>query len=214
MEGVVAKRLDSTYQPGRRSDAWRKVKTTQGQELVVGGWLPGAGRLDGRLGSLLVGYYDDGALRYAGRVGFGSRRAQAQRARSEARAARARHEPVREDAEAARPALGRARARRRGGLPELDQRGDPARAALPGVARRQGRRPRWCARSGRARGDAAGGPPGRAGARSRRPDRASCRCAPSPSTSGRCSGEVNDTISSSPIVSKPKRSAARAPSLA
>jgi bifunctional non-homologous end joining protein LigD len=71
MEGVVAKRLDSTYQPGRRSDAWRKVKTVKGQELVVGGWLPGAGRLDGRLGSLLVGYYDDGALQYAGRVGSG-----------------------------------------------------------------------------------------------------------------------------------------------
>ncbi len=71
MEGVVAKRLDGVYQPGRRSDAWRKVKIVQGQELVVGGWLPGAGRLEGRLGSLLVGYYDDGVLRYAGRVGSG-----------------------------------------------------------------------------------------------------------------------------------------------
>jgi bifunctional non-homologous end joining protein LigD len=71
LEGVVAKRLDSAYQPGRRSDAWRKVKTTQGQEFVVGGWLPGAGRLEGKLGSLLVGYYDDGVLRYAGRVGSG-----------------------------------------------------------------------------------------------------------------------------------------------
>jgi bifunctional non-homologous end joining protein LigD len=71
MEGVVAKRLDSVYQPGRRSDAWRKVKITQGQEFVVGGWLPGAGRLESRLGSLLVGYYEDGVLRYAGRVGSG-----------------------------------------------------------------------------------------------------------------------------------------------
>jgi bifunctional non-homologous end joining protein LigD len=71
LEGVVAKRLDSTYQPGRRSDSWRKVKTTQGQEFVVGGWLPGAGRLEGKLGSLLVGYHDDGVLRYAGRVGSG-----------------------------------------------------------------------------------------------------------------------------------------------
>ena len=41
LEGVVAKRLDSTYQPGRRSDAWRKVKVVAGQELVVGGWLDG-----------------------------------------------------------------------------------------------------------------------------------------------------------------------------
>jgi bifunctional non-homologous end joining protein LigD len=72
LEGVVAKRLDSPYLPGRRGDAWRKVKVTAGQELVVGGWLEGNGRLVGRLGSLLVGYHDgDGALRYAGRVGSG-----------------------------------------------------------------------------------------------------------------------------------------------
>jgi bifunctional non-homologous end joining protein LigD len=74
LEGVVAKRLDSHYLAGRRADAWRKVKPTLGQELVVGGWLPGAGRLEGRLGSVLVGYYDAvGAdvLRFAGRVGSG-----------------------------------------------------------------------------------------------------------------------------------------------
>ena len=71
LEGVVAKRLDSLYLPGKRADAWRKVKTTLGQELVVGGWLPGAGRLEGQLGSLLVGYHDDGELRFAGRVGSG-----------------------------------------------------------------------------------------------------------------------------------------------
>jgi bifunctional non-homologous end joining protein LigD len=72
LEGVVAKRVDSPYLPGQRSPAWRKVKATAGQELVVGGWLPGKGRLAGRLGSLLVGYFDDdGALRYAGRVGSG-----------------------------------------------------------------------------------------------------------------------------------------------
>ncbi|MFI5047425.1 MAG: non-homologous end-joining DNA ligase [Acidimicrobiia bacterium] len=72
LEGVVAKRLDSTYQVGRRSDAWRKVKVVAGQELVVGGWLSGNGRLEGRLGSLLVGYLDDdGVLTYAGRVGSG-----------------------------------------------------------------------------------------------------------------------------------------------
>ena len=46
LEGVVAKRADSPYRPGERSDAWRKVKVTAGQELVVGGWLPGKGRLD------------------------------------------------------------------------------------------------------------------------------------------------------------------------
>jgi bifunctional non-homologous end joining protein LigD len=73
LEGVVAKRIDSPYRPGRRADSWRKVKTTLGQELVVGGWLPGAGRLEGQLGSLLVGYHDadDGSLQFAGRVGSG-----------------------------------------------------------------------------------------------------------------------------------------------
>jgi bifunctional non-homologous end joining protein LigD len=75
LEGVVAKRIDSPYRPGRRVESWRKVKTTLGQELVVGGWLPGAGRLEGQLGSLLVGYHDtdhpDGDLVFAGRVGSG-----------------------------------------------------------------------------------------------------------------------------------------------
>lgn len=73
LEGVVAKRVDSPYRPGERSDAWRKVKVIKGQELVVGGWLTGNGRLADRLGSLLVGYYDEpgGPLQYAGRVGSG-----------------------------------------------------------------------------------------------------------------------------------------------
>jgi bifunctional non-homologous end joining protein LigD len=73
LEGVVAKRLDSPYQPARRSPAWIKVKVHRGQELVVGGWLPGNGRLEGRLGSLLVGYHEQtgGPLHYAGRVGSG-----------------------------------------------------------------------------------------------------------------------------------------------
>jgi bifunctional non-homologous end joining protein LigD len=71
-EGIVMKRLDSPYLPGRRSDAWRKRKLEGRQELVVGGWLPGQAGLTGRLGSLLVGYYDDDhALCFAGRVGSG-----------------------------------------------------------------------------------------------------------------------------------------------
>ncbi len=75
LEGLVAKRLDSRYLPGRRTRAWLKVKNLMGQELVVGGWLPGQGRRAGTLGALLVGYYEDEdgrrALRYAGRVGTG-----------------------------------------------------------------------------------------------------------------------------------------------
>ena len=75
LEGLVAKRLDSRYLPGRRSRAWLKVKNTRSQELVIGGWLPGQGSREGTIGAILVGYYegDDGErrLRYAGRVGSG-----------------------------------------------------------------------------------------------------------------------------------------------
>jgi bifunctional non-homologous end joining protein LigD len=70
-EGVVAKRIDSRYEPGRRSTAWRKVKHHREQEFVVGGWLEGEGSRGGRIGALLIGYYDNGALKYAGRVGTG-----------------------------------------------------------------------------------------------------------------------------------------------
>ena len=71
LEGIVAKRLDSRYEPGRRPGTWVKVKHTHRQELVIGGWLPGEGRRADRIGALLMGYYEDGGLRYAGRVGTG-----------------------------------------------------------------------------------------------------------------------------------------------
>ena len=71
LEGIVAKRLDSPYRPGKRGREWLKVKNHRSQELVVGGWLPGKGRREGELGALLVGYYDDGELKYAGKVGTG-----------------------------------------------------------------------------------------------------------------------------------------------
>lgn len=71
LEGIMVKRVDSTYLPGKRSPAWVKVKIRPRQEFVVGGWHPGEGERAGRIGSLLVGYYDGGALRYAGKVGTG-----------------------------------------------------------------------------------------------------------------------------------------------
>jgi bifunctional non-homologous end joining protein LigD len=85
LEGVVAKRLDSRYEPGRRTGAWIKVKNLHRQELVIGGWLPGEGRRDRRIGALLMGVHEppdatqagppgSGAptpLRYVGRVGTG-----------------------------------------------------------------------------------------------------------------------------------------------
>jgi bifunctional non-homologous end joining protein LigD len=71
LEGVIAKRLDCPYTPGRRSPAWVKVKNFRQIDVVVGGWLPGEGRRSGRLGALVVGFYEDDELRYAGRVGTG-----------------------------------------------------------------------------------------------------------------------------------------------
>jgi bifunctional non-homologous end joining protein LigD len=75
LEGIVAKRLDSAYEPGRRPGSWLKIKNTRRQELVIGGWVPGEGRRAGKIGALLVGYYDhdppEPELRYAGKVGTG-----------------------------------------------------------------------------------------------------------------------------------------------
>ncbi len=71
LEGIVVKRLDSVYEPGARSSAWRKIKIRRRQEFVVGGWLEGQRSLESRLGSLVVGVWDDGRLVMAGRVGSG-----------------------------------------------------------------------------------------------------------------------------------------------
>ncbi len=72
LEGVIAKRLDSTYQPGQRTPSWLKIKNTSRQEVVVGGWVPGDGKRRDRIGALLVGVReDDGSLRHVGRVGTG-----------------------------------------------------------------------------------------------------------------------------------------------
>jgi bifunctional non-homologous end joining protein LigD len=72
LEGIVAKRLGSTYQPGARARDWIKVKSFGRQEFVVAGWLPGKGKRRDRIGALLLGVYEpDGSLRYVGRVGTG-----------------------------------------------------------------------------------------------------------------------------------------------
>jgi bifunctional non-homologous end joining protein LigD len=72
LEGVVAKRLDSLYEPGRRSQAWIKVKNTMMQSVVVGGWRTGKDSRQPTFGSLLCGINDpSGRLVYVGRVGSG-----------------------------------------------------------------------------------------------------------------------------------------------
>ena len=72
LEGIVAKRLDSPYTPGRRSPAWLKLKVIQRQEFVIGGWVPERSGIDGRIGALLVGVYDAARkLHFVGKVGTG-----------------------------------------------------------------------------------------------------------------------------------------------
>ena len=96
LEGVVAKRLDSIYEPGRRSHAWVKVKHTTEQEFVVGGWLPGERGRSGTVGSLLIGYYEgEGDATRPALCGPGRER------------------PARPRSRVPRPSARRARARRR-----------------------------------------------------------------------------------------------------
>ena len=71
LEGVVAKRLDSRYEPGARTGSWLKVKNQLRQEVVVAGWKPGKGNRTGLIGSLLVGVQGERGLVYCGHVGTG-----------------------------------------------------------------------------------------------------------------------------------------------
>jgi bifunctional non-homologous end joining protein LigD len=77
LEGVMAKRLQSRYEPGRRTTSWLKIKNVHRQEVVIGGWKPGEGGRAGWIGSLLVGIHDSSSpdraaeLVYCGHVGTG-----------------------------------------------------------------------------------------------------------------------------------------------
>ena len=64
VEGLVAKRRDSKYQPGERTGAWQKMRVNQGQELVIAGYTPSSKNFD----ALVIGYYEDGKLMYAART--------------------------------------------------------------------------------------------------------------------------------------------------
>ena len=64
LEGLVAKRTQSAYHPGKRSDAWVKVKMSRGQEFVIGGYIPAGRTFD----ALLVGYYDGDRLLFIAKV--------------------------------------------------------------------------------------------------------------------------------------------------
>ena len=71
LEGVMAKRLGTTYRPGTRTKEWRKIKNRQRAEVVIGGYSPGTGNRSSSFGALLVGRWVDGRLAFAGGVGTG-----------------------------------------------------------------------------------------------------------------------------------------------
>jgi bifunctional non-homologous end joining protein LigD len=80
LEGLVAKRLDCPYTPGRRTHGWVKVKNVRNTDVVVGGWVGGDGGRLGKIGALVIGFTsDDGTLRYAGKVGTGFNEAELKR---------------------------------------------------------------------------------------------------------------------------------------
>lgn len=71
LEGIIAKKKTSQYFPGKRSADWLKIKIANEQEFVIGGFTFGAGSREKYFGALLVGYYQNGKLVYAGNVGTG-----------------------------------------------------------------------------------------------------------------------------------------------
>lgn len=71
LEGIVAKRLDSVYIPGRRHTNWRKIKVVHEIDAVIVGWRPGSGGRSDGLGSLVIALHDERGLRSVGSVGSG-----------------------------------------------------------------------------------------------------------------------------------------------
>jgi bifunctional non-homologous end joining protein LigD len=70
LEGLIGKRTNSIYEPGRRSGAWIKLKLSREQEMVIGGYTDPEGSR-AHFGSLLIGFYEDKKLKFAGKVGAG-----------------------------------------------------------------------------------------------------------------------------------------------
>ncbi len=116
VEGIVAKLRRSRYEPGRRTNAWLKLKIRPEQELVVGGWTPGEGNARD-LGALAVGVYEDGKLRFSGKVGSRVH------GRDPQGPARERLQPLTTDDAAVRPAAAQGLPRPLGRRPRRTSRG-------------------------------------------------------------------------------------------
>ena len=71
LEGIVAKRLGSQYEAGKRSGSWLKIKNQMRQEFVISGWVADEGTRTGKVGALVLGFYDGEDFVSAGKVGTG-----------------------------------------------------------------------------------------------------------------------------------------------
>ena len=139
LEGVMAKRRDSRYLPGRRSDAWLKVKNIRRASVVVAGWKPGEGERAGRIGSLLLGVQGESGLEFAGHVGTGFTRGDldpAERAADPAAANRFSFCHRGPTSSRQSRGLGGARSRCRSRLHRVDTRGQVAAPVVQGTSRR------------------------------------------------------------------------------
>ena len=140
LEGIMAKDRRSIYEPGKRTDRWQKIKIRPEQELILGGWMTGTGKaID--LGALLVGVYEGGALRYAGKVGAGFTTANRAELLSRGRSARHRRLSLRDAAPArdrTRSDLAPPRARHPSRVCRLDDRRAGPPGGLQGPRAREG----------------------------------------------------------------------------
>ena len=139
LEGAVCKRADSPYRDGMRTRDWVKVKCTRRQEMVIGGFTDPQGSRTG-FGALLLGVYEDGKLRYAGKVGTGFDEQTLDELHKLLVKREQRQAAVRESAARLRGqgrALGQARPRRGDRVHRMEQRRRAAPSVVPGLARRQ-----------------------------------------------------------------------------
>jgi bifunctional non-homologous end joining protein LigD len=109
LEGIVAKRLGSHYEPGARGRDWLKIKARLQQEVVVCGYVEGRGRLAGRLGALILGLWRAGELVWVGNCGTGFNDRERDRLRQELDARRRPTPPFRVEPRMPRVRRGEAR---------------------------------------------------------------------------------------------------------
>ena len=140
-EGVVAKKKDATYQPGRRSSSWIKDKIWNTQEVVIGGWRKGEGGRSSGIGALMLGIPAEGGLQFVGRVGTGFTEKELTKLKGVPQAAGDRRITLQHKAFQARRQgrhLRPARARWRGAIQRADVRRQVASTELAGSASGQG----------------------------------------------------------------------------